>query len=177
MDWNRPERVMTVSEATYLKLALEDPAGHWELVCGHLRQKPGMTASHNHVMMELVRHLLLQLNPDEFAVRINMGHVRRSSQSYYIPDVFVVPTELERALLPQRTLEVYSQSLPLVVEVWSQSTGDYDVESKLLEYQARGDSEIWRIHPYDQTLIAWIRQRDGSYAETLYREGTVRPVA
>ena len=67
--------------------------------------------------------------------------------------------------------------MPLVVEVWSPSTGDYDVETKLQEYQRRGDLEIWRIHPYEQTLTAWRRQPDGSYTETLYRGGRVQPVA
>ena len=76
-----------------------------------------------------------------------------------------------------RTLEVYEEALPLVVEVWSPSTGAYDVEVKLLEYQRRGDLEIWLIHPYERTLTAWIRQPDGAYAEAIYREGVVRPSA
>jgi Uma2 family endonuclease len=79
--------------------------------------------------------------------------------------------------LDQRTLEVYEDPLPLVVEVWSPSTGDYDVESKLVEYQRRGDLEIWLIHPYDHTLTAWRRQPDGSYAETRYDGGAVQPAA
>ena len=76
--------------------------------------------------------------------------------------------------MPQR-LEVYDEPMPLVVEVWSPSTGDYDVEEKLREYQRRGDLEIWRIHPYKRTLTAWVRQPNGSYSETLYRSGTIRP--
>ena len=50
---------------------------------------------------------------------------------------------------------------------------DYDVERKLPEYRARGDLEIWRIHPYDRTLTAWRRQPDGSYLESVYRGGIV----
>lgn len=74
-------------------------------------------------------------------------------------------------------LEVYEGPLPLVVEVWSPSTGEYDVDTKLPEYQRRGDLEIWRLHPFDRTLIAWRRQPDGSYSESQYTGGTVRPVA
>jgi Uma2 family endonuclease len=44
-------------------------------------------------------------------------------------------------------LELYVEPLPLVVEVWSPSTGQYDVDEKLPEYQRRGDLEIWRFHP------------------------------
>ena len=115
----------------------------------------------------------------EFAVRSALGHVRRSSESYYIPDVYVVPLEVVREgrRLKPKALEVYEAPVPLVVEVWSPSTGAYDVESKLPEYQRRGDLEIWRIHPYERTLTAWRRQPDGSYTETLYRGGTVQPVA
>ena len=64
-----------------------------------------------------------------------------------------------------------------MVEVWSPSTGDYDVDAKLPVYQQRGDLEIWRIHPYERTLTTWRRQPDGSYEETLHRDGTITPVA
>jgi Uma2 family endonuclease len=63
------------------------------------------------------------------------------------------------------------------VEIWPRSTGDYDVEEKLPEYQRRGDLEIWRLHPYERTLTAWRRQPDGSYTETIYTGGVVHPVA
>lgn len=168
---------MPVSEQTYIQLALEDP-GQWELHCGNLRRKPTMTAEHNHVASELFFRLRLQLPEEQYDVRLSMGHVRRSSESYYIPDVFVIPIELLRPLRGLRdVLEAYSAPLPLVVEVWSPSTGDFDVDSKLPEYQRRGDLEIWRIHPFDRTLTAWRRQADGSYTETFYSSGTVQPVA
>jgi Uma2 family endonuclease len=73
-------------------------------------------------------------------------------------------------------LESYMQPLPFVAEVWSPSTGDYDVDTKFPEYKKRGDLEIWRIHPYDRQIIAWRRQADGSYSETAYTSGEV-PVA
>ena len=64
-------------------------------------------------------------------MRHNAGHVRKSSDSYYIPDVFVIPDELTLPLRGRMVLETYASPLPLVVEVWSHSTGDYDVEFKL----------------------------------------------
>lgn len=75
------------------------------------------------------------------------------------------------------TIESYSSPLPLVVEIWSPSTGDYDVDSKIPEYQRRGDLEIWRIHPFERTLIIWRRQPDGSYTEEHVTGGIVTPVA
>ena len=170
---------MPVSETTYRQVALEDPSGHWELHCGVLRQKPGMSFEHSNVTFRLAFSLAQQLDEREFVVRPNMGRVRRSVQNYYIPDLFVVPAELVREGRSERpsALEFYAASLPLVVEVWSPSTGDYDVDEKLPEYQRRGDLEIWRIHPYERTLIAWRRQPDGTYTESLYRGGTVQPVA
>ena len=62
-------------------------------------------------------------------------------------------------------------------EIWSPSTGRYDIQTKLAEYQRRGDIEIWRIHPYERTLTAWRLQPDGSYSETVYRGGVIQPVA
>lgn len=168
---------MPVSEAVFRKLALEEPDAQWELHCGSPRRKPGMTAQHNRSMFRLAVSLFQQVDQREFDVRCNSGHVRRSAERYYIPDVAVIPVSLVRPQLDQRTLEFYEEPLPLLVEVWSPSTGDYDVESKLVEYQQRGDLEIWRLHPYERTLIAWRRQPDGSYTETIYTGGAVRPVA
>lgn len=164
---------MPMSEAAFRKLALEEP-NVWELHCGVPRQKPGMTAAHNDVTARLFGRLFQQIDEREFRVRANIGHVRRSAESYYIPDVLVVPTDLVRRLLPQENvLEAYEAPLPLVVEVWSRSTAAYDMESKLPEYRRRGDLEIWRIHPYEHTLTAWRRQADGTYTETLITGGVV----
>lgn len=168
---------MPVSQQTYYQIALEDPEGHWELRHGCLRRKPDMTLDHNSLTRELYFTLRQQLDRSSFDVSVNMGQVRLSAHSYYIPDVYVIPVELQRPLRGQRVLEAYDSPLPLVIEVWSPSTGEYDVETKLREYQQRGDLEIWRVHPYDRTVTAWIRQPDGSYHETLYSGGTVRPTA
>lgn len=168
---------MPVSEATYERLALEDDEGKWELVCGRPRQKPAMTTEHDDTARRLARRLNLQLAEEQFAVDKEGPKLRVPSGNYRIPDVCVIPRPLierRKAEHPAR-LEVYEQPMPLVVEVWSPSTGDTDIADKLREYQERGDLEIWRIHPYDRTLITWVRQRDDGYVESLYTGGTIRP--
>lgn len=168
---------MAVSEQTFLQLALEEP-NQWELHCGYLRRKPGMTAQHNEVTEELAFRLRQQVDRNQFRVRHQAGYVRRTAENYFIPDVFVVPVELFRALRElHNVLEAYDAPLPLVVEVWSPSTGDFDVETKVPEYQRSGDLEIWRIHPFDRTLRAWRRQPDGSYVESLHTGGAIQPLA
>jgi Uma2 family endonuclease len=162
----------------YERLALAEPDRKWELRDGVLREKPGMTAAHNELEMQLGYLLMSQLDRSLYRVRVDAGRVRRPEATYYIPDVFVVPTALVTPLLDQRdALEVYDQPLPLVVEVWSRSTGDYDVAEKIAVYQQRGDLDIWRIHPYERTLTAWRRLPDGSYDETIHHEGVVSPMA
>jgi Uma2 family endonuclease len=170
--------VTRTSETAYRHQALADPDRKWELHDGILREKPPMTAAHNWLAERLGYLLLSQLDWTMFQVRTDKGRVRRPGATYFVPDVFVVPTAAVKPLLEQPTvLEVYDQPLPLVVEIWSPSTGDYDVDAKVPVYQQRGDREIWRIHPYERTLIAWQRQSDGSYLETVYREGIVRPAS
>ena len=171
---------MVVSTKTYEQVALEDPDGQWELDRGRLRQKPGMTNEHNSAMRTLVEELHAQLDRKEYAVDMNATRLRVSTGSFYIPDVTVIPRALVRKArerLGRDRLEVYEEPMPLVVEVWSLSTGDYDVETKLREYKLRGGAEIWRLHPYEHTLTAWRLQPDGSYTETLYRGGIVVPIA
>lgn len=169
---------MPISEQTYEKVALEDPDGQWELVCGRLRSKPTMTTEHGDAARKLAHLLNVQLDWGEYSVGMNDPKLRISTGTFYMPDVCVVPRHLTLSMrqTPGR-FEVYEQPMPLVVEVWSPSTGEYDVERKLQEYQLRGDLEIWRIHPYEKTLIAWQRQSDGSYSQTLHTEGTICPVA
>ena len=167
-----------ISGETYERLALAEPDRKWELRGGHLREKPAMTAGHNWLAEKLGFMLMSQLDWSIFQVRTDKGRVRHPGAIYYIPDVFVIPTSFVTPLLNlQDVLEVYDQPLPLVVEVWSRSTGEYDIEEKLAVYQQRGDLEIWRIHPYERTLTAWRRLPDGTYDETIHHEGVVRPTA
>ncbi len=173
---------MPVSEATYERLALEDPEGRWELVCGRPRRKPGMTTEHGDAIRALDEMLVVQLGtlaPGMYRVSSGTARLRIPGATYYIPDLCVLPREFIRRKLREAPLrlEIYDESMPLVVEVWSPSTGDYDVEQKLRDYQQRGDAEIWRIHPYEKTLTAWRRRSDGGYDETSYDGGSVQPVA
>lgn len=167
-----------MSDEAFERLALGDPDGHWELYSGVPRRKPAMTFEHDDVAQNLGVAIHTQLDRREYRVRTGLGHVRRPTRSYFIPDVFVIP---RAAFEPKRghpdELESYIEPLPLIVEVWSRSTGGYDVSDKLAEYQRRGNTEIWLIHPYERTLTAWRRQPDGSYNQTVITEGIVRPVA
>ncbi|MGI8551195.1 MAG: Uma2 family endonuclease, partial [Dehalococcoidia bacterium] len=172
------ESAMSVSEETYRRVSLEDPEGLWELVCGRLRSKPLMTTEHYDVAGILVHLLNAQLGLSDSSVRMEGPRLRISTRTYYLPDVCVVPRAYIRRLRETPgSFETYTDPMPLVVEVWSPSTGNYDVKDKLREYQGRGDLEIWRLHPYERTLTTWRRQTDGSYSEALLRVGTVRPVA
>jgi Uma2 family endonuclease len=165
---------MPISFETYQRVALEDPEGKWELACGRLRGKPPMTMKHNLTARVLQAMLIEQLGWSDWS--IGETRLRISSGTYYVPDVTVLPMSLVRTL-DEDAFEVYERAVPLVVEIWSPSTGGYDVDAKLSEYQLRGDLEIWRIHPYERTLTAWRRRPDGSYSEAVFRHGVVRPVA
>lgn len=165
---------MGISMKTYERVALEDGDGLWELVCGRLREKPGMTADHNFTMTRTGMDLGRQLDESRFQIRINAGRMSIETTAY-IPDVMVIPTPLFQRMRQERPrgLERYTEALPLVVEVWSPSTGRRDRTQKLRFYQERGDAEIWLIHPYERWLRAWRRQFDGSYTETQFSGDTV----
>lgn len=166
-----------INNEAYERLALAEPEAKWELWDGVPREKPGMTAAHNHTAFELGYMLRSQLDPSIYRVRVEAGRVRRPESTYFIPDVFVVPTAYVAQLFELRELEVYDQPLPLVVEVWSPTTGHYDITEKLGTYQRRGDDEVWFLHPYERRLNARRRQPDGRYEEIIFTEGAVRPIA
>jgi Uma2 family endonuclease len=165
-----------LSEQAYREFALGDKSSQWELVDGQLRERPGMSATHGKVMMRLVVSLANQLDDAAYSVRAQHARLRVSSETYYMPDIAVIPTAFEWPLLEHpNSLDAYADPLPLVVEIWSPSTGRYDLVKKLPDYQHRGDLEIWYVHPLERTLTAWRRRADGTYSETTYRRGIVHP--
>jgi Uma2 family endonuclease len=165
---------MGVSEETYKRVALEDDEGIWELVCGRLRKKPPMTFAHTDLKSLVAFELQSQLPLDQFRVHVDGARLRVPGGQYFVPDIAVVPAELVIPHLQEDSvLEVIDEQVPLVVEIWPRSTGDYDVLTKIPEYQRRGDREIWLVHPYDKTVRIWRRAGDGSYAEELRADGTI----
>jgi Uma2 family endonuclease len=164
---------MRVSEAEYKQFVLEHPDEKWELHCGLLVKKPPMTYAHNFTMRTLGWLLERQLDRRDYEVIVDMGRVARPEESFFIPDVYVVPREMLRRLYRGDELEVFPEPLPLVAEVWSPSTGRYDVRTKLGEYQRRGDGELWLVHPRERRVTVWRRGPGGSYAETVHTSGTI----
>jgi Uma2 family endonuclease len=170
---------VVISQKTYEQVSLEDLHGNWELVDGNLRQKPKMTTEHNGVIWWLNRQLVRQLDPVGFQLSVNLARLLTPSGSYLIPDIFVLPHASVLRVRRERPgrLEWFEDPMPLVIEVWSPSTGAYDLHEKLALYQARQDAENWIIHPYERTLRAWRREADGSYTETAHTGGIISPVA
>ncbi len=163
----------SVSEQEFLRLAETDPDGFWELVDGVPRSKPPMCAEHNRTAFELAFRLRLAIDPARYELRVNSSLVRWSERASFIPDVAVLPRDQVRTQEGTGKIERYAEPLPFVVEIWSPSTGGYDLDVKVTAYKARGDAEIWRLHPYQRTLTRWLRQPDGSYPELVHTGGVV----
>jgi Uma2 family endonuclease len=160
---------MTVKVQTFEQLALEEPTEKWELFLGRVRKKPAMTMEHYDIAFELAFAIRSQISHDEFHVRCDQGRLSTAT-SYLVPDVFVVSaTQALQFRGMDSTLEAYADPVQFVAEVWSRSTGDYDVAGKLAEYQSRGDAEIWLIHPYEHRVTGFRRDAAGAYGigETL----------
>jgi Uma2 family endonuclease len=164
---------MPVCERTYLQVAAEDPEGKWELHDGALVRRPAMTAEHEDLAAYLGAALIARIPRDRCRVRIAGSRARRSAETWFVPDVMVVPTPLVLDQAGTGKPEVFRDSVTLVVEIWSPSTGPYDRDVKVPAYQQRGDAEIWLIHPYERTLTAWRRQPDGGFQQQTYRGGIV----
>jgi Uma2 family endonuclease len=146
---------MRVSAEEFERIALAEPGRAWELHRGRLREKPAMVFRHNDSTFLTGMFIGRQIDLTRYRVRVNAGHVRRTLENYYTPDVAVIPIELALEFIDSdETLEVYEAPLPLVVEVWSRSTGRHDLADKLPEYMKRGDHEIWRFHPFTRTIQA-----------------------
>lgn len=162
-----------ITEKEYLELALNEPDRFWELWDGVPVEKPWMSMRHNAVAFYLGVQLANQLDQRFYRITVNGDRTRVSSLAYYIPDLMVIPESYQAVFEPEgEKIGVHPKPLPLVVEVWSPTTGHYDLAVKLHSYKGRGDEEIWYIHPNNRTLTAWRKQPDGSYTESHFRGGT-----
>jgi Uma2 family endonuclease len=169
---------VSLSREEFEQLVLDDPDRQWEIIRGQLRQKPAMSFAHNDGASELGYLLRSQLDRRDYLVRVNLSRLFNPLDTYVIPDVVVIPVSAtagfrERPL----SVEIYPDPVPLLAEFLSPSTGRYDVEGKLEAYKARGDREIWIIHPELRTLTAWRRRDDGDYDNLIVRDGTISPIA
>jgi Uma2 family endonuclease len=165
-----------ITEDVYQRLVFSDPDRQWELHEGQLQEKPGNTWEHGLVKSELSHLLMSQLDHAEY-LAFSAARVRTWPATIYMPDLMVVPTVYGQEFRGRPdALAIFSDPLPLVVEIWNAIDG-YDVDAKLPRYQQRGDLEIWRIHPYEKTLISWRRQPDGTYDELAFWEGDVTLIA
>lgn len=163
-----------MTEQEYRELALNDAEHRWELWDGVPVEKPWMSMQHDDVGSYLGHLLQSQLDHGSYQVHVNSARARISARNFFVPDVAVIPAELVVPLKHDlRAFDAFSVPLPLVVEIWSPSTGAYDVARKLDGYRGRGDLEIWDTHHSDRILTAWRRQADGTYTETIYRGGIV----
>ena len=166
-----------LTEEDFEAFLLSGIEGHWELHDGVLVEKPGMTWNHQNVALELGHQLRLQLPKGHFRIQLE-SRVRRPEATVLQPDVMVIPEHYgdEFRNQPGR-LAIFSKPLPLVVEVWSRSTGEYDVMAKLPIYMQGGDAEIWLIHPHEKAVTSWRRQSDGTSSAAIHQEGVVRLAA
>lgn len=166
-----------LSEQDFEAFLLTGIEGHWELHDGVLVEKSPMTWDHQVVMINLALQLGRQVPKDAYRVQVE-SRVRRPEATVFQPDVMVIPEHYgdEFRNQPGR-LAIFSRPLPLVAEVWSVSTGEYDVMAKLPIYMQRGDAEIWLIHPYEKTVKSWRRQLDGTYSSSTHNEGVIRLAA
>jgi Uma2 family endonuclease len=164
-----------IDAATYERLAVHAGYRFVELRDGVLVEKPPVSFRHARTIERVGRDLRPQLNPDDYLVFVESSRLR-VGESYLVPDLVAIQTAVERVHFDRdpNQLAVYDEPVPLVVEVWSPSTGAYDLVGKLPLYQARADREIWFVHPVERTLTAWVRRDDGSYAELVYRGGVVK---
>lgn len=169
--------ITRMSEQEYRELDFRDGDHHWELWDGLLVEKPPMSKRHDDLAFYLGFLLHSQLDRSVYRLNVDGGKTRYTARNFLEPDVVVIPAAWIRPFANDPdAFNAYDEPLPLVVEIWSKTTGDYNIEAKLPIYRRRGDLEIWYLHPYHRTLTVWRRQPDGAYSEEVYTGGIV-PVA
>ena len=88
-----------MSEEAYRRFALGDPQGQWELYRGQLREKPGMSVEHGDVMDAPGRRCsTINSTETSFVSEPTMRACGDPLDTYYVPDIAVIPTAVVQAL-------------------------------------------------------------------------------
>jgi Uma2 family endonuclease len=162
-----------ISFRTYAQLALEDAEGRWELVGGSTRRKPPESFQHGAVIDSLVEQLVPQLSGTMFRMSINHARVMIDPHHILMPDLMVVPRAVSARAVKERpnALEAYHTSLPLVIDVWSPATAEFNVDARIPEYRRANVEEIWVVHPAARAVTTWVRRASGVYEEVIRAGG------
>lgn len=160
------------------EIVLAHPGAKVEMFNGEVREKQTMTIPHNLAQVRLVRELVPQLNFDRFDLRIDNVRLARTDSTFFIPDVCIIPSPGNQAIREAIAgLEMVREPCLFGAEIWSPTTGSFDLAQKVPEYMAREDREIWLLHPYDLTVTSWVRQPNGQYLQSIYQGGQVELVS
>jgi Uma2 family endonuclease len=164
---------LAISFRTYAQLALEDAEGRWELVGGSSRRKPPESFQHGAVIDGLVEQLIPQLHGTLFRMSINHARIMIDPDHILVPDLMVVPRAISARAVKERpnALEAYHTSLPLVIDVWSPATAEFNVEARIPEYRRANAEEIWLVHPAARAITTWVRRASGAYEEVIRAGG------
>jgi len=164
-----------VSEETYRRLALADPGGQLELYQGQLRKKPGMSVEHGDIMFHLGMLLQNQLDRGEYRLRASHARLRRSADTYDVPDIAVIPTAGS-----VRCANVPAVSTPILSRChWLSRSGPPQREGTTLTKRRQtissvATSKFGAYTPNERTITVWRSGPDSSYTESIYRDGTRR---
>jgi Uma2 family endonuclease len=105
-----------ISEQAYQAFVLSGAEGDWELHDGRLVDKPGMSWKHGGIVMLLGHLLMTQIDRAECHVFTEL-RVRRPAATVFLPDLMVVPTAYGEDIRDLPVLAIFSDPLPLVVEI------------------------------------------------------------
>jgi Uma2 family endonuclease len=168
---------VAISFKTYAQLALEDPESRWEMWAGEVRRKPPESFLHGALIDALVEQLVPQLVGGAYRLSVNHARLMVDPHQVCLPDLALVPRALtERAVRERpRALEAYHTALPLVIDVWTPATAEYDVDAKIPEYRRTSTDEVWLVHPAARAVTTWIRRPSGGYHEVIRAGGLLSP--
>lgn len=166
---------MTISFRTFAQLALEDAEGRWELMSGAPRRKPPESFQHGALIDGLMEQIVPQLRGSIFRLSVNHARLMIDQGHILLPDLAVVPRAISARAVRERpnALETYHTSLPLVIDVWTPATAEFNVEASIPEYRRANTEEIWLIHPAARAVTTWVRRTSGAYEEVIRVAGVL----
>lgn len=143
---------------------LSNDGNRYELIDGTLYSMSSPTGEHQEIVGEVYFQLRDYLKNKQCKVYLSPFDVKINKKDIVQPDLFILCDRREL----QGTDNKYLEGPPdLVIEVWSESTGRYDLMGKRRKYQSAGVREYWVIMDVGFVYV-YLPDDNGIYYETMY---------
>jgi Uma2 family endonuclease len=154
-----------MTEAEYFLFEEKSELKH-ELIEGNLYEMSGVSIYHNNIVLRLSMLLYALLKQSPFQLTLENFKVKTPDGNFFYPDIAVCEPDVSK---------YYSAKPVLIIEVLSESTRQFDLADKFIQYRKIDTLHYYLcVEPEQQVVIFYYKHDNGEWVtETFTKDEQV----